>query len=51
MAFTMEDGSRTQRGTDVILHISEEEKEFLEEYRVREVLQALLRLYGHACVF
>lgn len=29
MAFTMEDGSRTQRGTDVILHISEEEKEFL----------------------
>ena len=39
MAFTMEDGSRTQRGTDVILHISEEEKEFLEEYRGREVLK------------
>lgn len=39
MAFTMEDGSRTRRGTDVILHISEEEKEFLEEYRVREVLR------------
>lgn len=39
MVFTMEDGSRTRRGTDVILHISEEEKEFLEEYRVREVLR------------
>ena len=39
MAFAMEDGSRTQRGTDVILHISEEEKDFLEEYRVREVLK------------
>lgn len=39
MAFTMEDGSRTRRGTDVILYISEEEKEFLEEYRVREVLK------------
>ena len=39
MVFTMEDGSRTQRGTDVILHIGEEEKEFLEEYRVREVLK------------
>lgn len=39
MAFTMEDGSRTQRGTDVILHISEEEKDFLQEYRVREVLR------------
>lgn len=39
MVFTMEDGSRTRRGTDVILHISEEEKEFLEEYLVREVLK------------
>lgn len=39
MAFAMEDGSRTQRGTDVILHISEEEKDFLQEYRVREVLK------------
>ena len=39
MSFTMEDGSRTQRGTDVILHISEEEKDFLQEYRVREVLR------------
>ena len=39
MAFAMEDGSRTQRGTDVILHISEEEKDFLQEYRVREVLR------------
>lgn len=39
MAFAMEDGSRIQRGTDVILHISEEEKDFLEEYRVREVLK------------
>ena len=39
MVFTMEDGSRTRRGTDVILHISEEEKEFLEEYRAREVLK------------
>ncbi len=39
MAFAMEDGSRTRRGTDVILHISEEEKDFLQEYRVREVLR------------
>lgn len=39
MSFTMEDGSRTQRGTDVILHISEEEKDFLQEYRVRKVLK------------
>ncbi len=31
-------GSRTAHGTDIILHISEDAKEFLEVYRVREVL-------------
>jgi len=39
MAFTMEDGDRSDRGTDIILHISEEEKEFLDEFRLREVLK------------
>lgn len=39
MAFQMEEGTREERGTDIILHISEEEKEFLQEYRVREVLK------------
>ncbi|MDD5898895.1 MAG: molecular chaperone HtpG [Clostridia bacterium] len=39
MAFSMEEGSRTERGTDIILHISEDEKEFLQEYRVHEVLK------------
>ncbi len=39
MAFSMSEGSRTERGTDIILHISEEEKEFLQEFRVREVLK------------
>ena len=39
MAFTISDGNRTTHGTDIILHVSEEEKEFLELYRVREVLK------------
>ena len=39
MAFAMSEGSRTERGTDIILHIAEEEKEFLQEFRVREVLK------------
>ena len=30
---------RAERGTDVILHINEENKEFLKEYRVREILE------------
>ncbi len=38
MAFTMRDGGRTERGTTIILHIMEDEKEFLDGYRVREVL-------------
>ena len=38
MSFTMRDGGRTERGTTIILHITDEEKEFLDGYRVREVL-------------
>ena len=38
MAFTMRDGGRTQRGTTITLHIMEDEKEFLDGVRVREVL-------------
>ena len=38
MSFEMSAGKRTEHGTDIILHISEDEKEFLEIYRVREVL-------------
>ena len=39
MSFTMRDGGRTERGTTIILHIMEDEKEFLDTYRVREVLE------------
>lgn len=38
MDFTMAPGSRADHGTTIILHISDEEKDFLEMYRVREVL-------------
>ena len=38
MTFTMAPGCRTEHGTTIILHIAEEEKEFLEVYRVREIL-------------
>ena len=39
MAFSMRDGGRAQRGTTVILHITDEEKEFLDAFRVRQVLE------------
>ena len=38
MSYEISKGRRKEHGTDIILHISEEEKEFLELYRVREVL-------------
>ena len=36
---SIEDVDKKDRGTEIILHISSEEKEFLEEHRVREVIQ------------
>lgn len=38
MSYAIEAGTRTAHGTSIILHITDEEKEFLELYRVREVL-------------
>ncbi len=38
MDFTMTPGSRADHGTTITLHISDDEKDFLEMYRVREVL-------------
>lgn len=38
MDFEMSEGARTEHGTTITLHVSDEEKEFLETYRVREVL-------------
>ena len=37
-SFTLAEGSRTERGTDIILHINEESDEFLESYRIQQLL-------------
>ena len=36
--FTLEVHSKTERGTEIILHISKDSVEFLEEYKIRELL-------------
>ncbi|WP_405198102.1 molecular chaperone HtpG [Christiangramia sp. LLG6405-1] len=36
--FTLEDAEKTTHGTEVILHINDEDKEFLEENRIQELL-------------
>ena len=41
--FTIEDADKTDRGTDIVLHIDDDCKEFLEKNRIQE----LLRKYCH----
>lgn len=36
--YTLSETEKTDRGTEVILHIDKENSEFLEEYRIRELL-------------
>ena len=38
MEFDMSKGSRSSRGTDIVLNIAEDSTEFLEEYKIREIL-------------
>ena len=37
--YTIKEGTRNSRGTTVTLHVSDTEKEFLQEYRIRELLR------------
>lgn len=37
--YTLKKGSRTEVGTDIIMHINEESNEFLEDHRVKELLE------------
>lgn len=36
--YTMEDAEKADRGTDIILHIDDENKEFLEDHKITELL-------------
>ena len=36
--FTLEESDKTERGTEIILHIAEDSTEFLEDSRIRELL-------------
>lgn len=41
--YTMEENKRTERGTDIILHISDDSKEFLDEHRIVDLLKKYCR--------
>jgi len=38
-SYTLEDISKDTRGTDVILHLKEDEKQYLQEWKIREVVK------------
>lgn len=40
--YAISEGTKTERGTDIILHVNEDSLEFLEKYRIEEIL----RKYG-----
>lgn len=37
--YSLSEIEKSERGTEVVLHINEENKEFLEEYRIRQLLE------------
>src|SRR5882762_2629945 len=41
--FTLEEVEKEWRGTDIVLHINEESKEFLDRYRIEAILQKFCR--------
>ncbi|PIE84035.1 MAG: molecular chaperone HtpG [Bacteroidia bacterium] len=42
-SYTLEPASRDQRGTDIVLHIGKDYEEYLQEARIRELLQKYCR--------
>ena len=49
--FTLEDAQRDDRGTDIVLHIDEENKEFLEKGRIEALLNKYCRFLPIPVVF
>ena len=41
--FTLEEGERDRRGTDVVLHIDKDSEEFLEDHRISQMLNKYCR--------
>jgi len=41
--FTLEDASREERGTDIVLHLNEESREFLDSFKVKSILEKFCR--------
>ena len=45
--YEMKAAEKAERGTDIVMHIAEGEQEYLEEYKIREILEK----YCSFCLF
>lgn len=50
-SFEISEGSRTERGTDIILHVAEDSEEFLNSWRLKEILKKYCRFLPVAIEF
>ncbi|MFT3933171.1 MAG: molecular chaperone HtpG [Chitinophagaceae bacterium] len=41
--YILEETEKTERGTDIVMHVNEESKEFLDEHRLKEILKKFCR--------
>ncbi|MBK0381326.1 molecular chaperone HtpG [Pedobacter sp. SD-b] len=49
--FEIKDGKRKTRGTDVILHINKESEEFLDQYKLQQILEKYFKFLTVKLVF
>ncbi len=49
--YTLEEAERAERGTDIIMHVSEDEKEFLDKNRIQELLSKYCKFLPIEIVF
>ena len=49
--YTMEETDKTERGTDIIMYINEEEKDFLEDNKINELLTKYCRFLPVEIIF
>lgn len=49
--YTLENAERAERGTDIIMHVSDEEKEFLDKNRIQELLSKYCKFLPIEVVF
>lgn len=49
--YEISDGARTERGTTIVMHISEDGKEFLDEYKLRDILRKYCQFMPYEIYF